>query len=67
MGRKYNVVKTSWKLWILFFVFIGFMVILERFFDVNIPENFIFVVIAMIVGIYLVGLYMARKNQQGGA
>lgn len=67
MGRKYNVVKTSWKLWILFFVFIGFMVILERFFDVNIPENFIFVVIAMIVGIYLVGFYMARKNQQGGA
>ena len=67
MGRKYNVVKTSWKLWILFFVFIGCMVILERFFDVNIPENFIFVVIAMIVGIYLVGLYMARKNQQGGA
>ncbi len=66
MAGKYNVIKTSWKLWIGFFLLIGLLVLLESFFNITIPEYFIFVVLALILCIYLAGFYMAWKNKQGG-
>lgn len=64
MSNKINIVKTTWKLWIIFFVFIISLLLIEQLFRITLPDQTIYIVIMFAFGIYAFGYYASWKNKR---